>query len=235
MTNNSSSDMGMKSLGEIMQFNWPFKELTQEELEKHEADRVAAEEKAKANRRFEIAKDRWYKAHIPNRHENREIISHPEWMKAQNQIHELLGNGSIIALLGTRGSGKTQLAIEAIRYGIKEKEKTGLYSKAMEIFLIIREYMRSNEKSERDAIKLYTQPDILVIDAMEVRGETDFENRILDHIIDIRYDQGDDTILISNQKREDFGKSVGASIVSRCHETGAVIECLWESFREAKK
>ena len=101
----------------------------------------------------------------------------------------------------------------------------------MGFFLDVREAMRSNEKSEKTAIRSFSLPRLLVIDAMEVRGETDFENRILDYVIDLRYDSGMDTILISNQTKEEFSKSVGPSIISRVHQVGDTIECNWPSFR----
>ena len=70
---------------------------------------------------------------------------------------------------------------------------------------------------------------------MEVRGETEFENRVLDNLVDLRYDAGLDTILISNQTREEFGKPLGLTIISRIHESGDIIECKWESFRKREQ
>ena len=67
---------------------------------------------------------------------------------------------------------------------------------------------------------------------MEERAETQFEDRMISHLIDLRYDAMLDTILISNQAKESFADSIGKSAVSRLIETGEVIECNWESFRK---
>ena len=71
----------------------------------------------------------------------------------------------------------------------------------------------------------------LALFAVENRGESDFENRLLSHIVDKRYDACLDTVLISNQEEAAFLKSMGSSIVSRMNETGGLIICKWNSFR----
>lgn len=175
---------------------------------------------------------RWSLANVPERHARTRPEITGEWGEAWKRLEVRLGLGCIIPIIGTRGSGKTQLAVQAIRFVCK-KGGYSSYTKAIEIFLNIREAMGNKDKSEKDAIKTYITQRLLVIDAMEVRGETEFENRILDYIIDVRYDYGLDTILISNQKKEDFTKSLGPSIISRIHESGELIECVWPSFRES--
>lgn len=134
-----------------------------------------------------------------------------------------------MVLAGKRGTGKTQLGVEAIRSYCWESLQAK-YTKAIDVFLSIREGMA--EKSERHAVKPYLTPSLLVIDAMEERGETSWEDRMLGYILDRRYDSMLDTILITNQTKERFAESAGASVVSRIHEAGAVIECDWDSFRE---
>ena len=173
-------------------------------------------------------------ANVPERHRHAKVDPSGAWGEAWDRVRSLLNHGSIIPIVGTRGSGKTQLAVEAIRLGCKNHCRC-LYTKAMGIFLDIREGMKSKDKSEREALQTFVNPRVLVIDAMEVRGETEFENRVLDYLVDLRYDAGLDTILISNQTREEFGKSLGLSIISRIHESGDIIECKWESFRKREQ
>jgi DNA replication protein DnaC len=99
--------------------------------------------------------------------------------------------------------------------------------------MALREAYRKDGVTEAEVVRRYVEPTLLIIDAMEVRGETAFEDRLLDHIIDKRYDNMSDTLLITNQTAEAFKNSAGPSIVSRIHETGRKIECVWPSFRSA--
>jgi hypothetical protein len=43
-----------------------------------------------------------------------------------------------------------------------------------------------------------------------------------------------DTVLISNHDPEAFRNQMNASILSRISEGGAIIPCLWQSFRSQK-
>jgi DNA replication protein DnaC len=148
-----------------------------------------------------------------------------KWTKLQTS-KELL-----IIIMGNRGAGKTQMAICKIR----EECKIGgscLYSKAFDIFLDIRStYKKDSKDSEIDIVKKYCIPKLLVIDAIENRSETQFENQLLSHIIDRRYDDIKQTIMISNQDEKAFAISMGPSIVDRIHESGLKLICNWKSFR----
>jgi DNA replication protein DnaC len=183
---------------------------------------------------LEEARERFAAAGVPDRHAKTIPREEGAWGAAWERLRPRLGRGCIIPITGTRGSGKTQLAVAAVRE-VCGRGAYAIYTKAMAIFLDIREAMSVKGQSEKEAIKAFTSPRLLVIDAMEVRGETEFENRVLDYIIDLRYDAGLDTILISNQTKQEFTKSLGPSIISRIHESGELIECVWDSFREGGK
>lgn len=174
----------------------------------------------------------WEWSDVPERHRETRPSQPGPWMDAKRALVGHLGSGGIMVLTGRRGTGKTQLGVEAIRSYCWE-DSPAKYVKAIDVFLSIREGMA--ERSERAAVKPYLIPQLLVIDAMEERGETPWEDRMLNYILDKRYDAMMDTILITNQERGRFAESVGASIISRIHEAGGVIECNWESFREEKK
>jgi len=106
--------------------------------------------------------------------------------------------------------------------------------KAMEIFLRIRATYTNPEQSELDAILEFTQPQLLVIDEVQQRGETDFENLMLAFLIDKRYDDMHDTIVIGNLTPKALTASLDPSITDRLIETGGVMECLWPSFRKSE-
>jgi DNA replication protein DnaC len=72
-------------------------------------------------------------------------------------------------------------------------------------------------------VKALTKPSLLVIDEAAKRGETEWENRLLFEILNKRYGDFKDTILIANQSREEFSKSMGPAIVRRMDEVGGLM------------
>lgn len=172
-------------------------------------------------------------ANIPKRHINfrPKHSTHDQWNSLYEDTKEKIDSGSLIAIVGTRGTGKTQIGACLIGYCTHTLSKQALYIKAFEIFLKIRDGFNGGDESESGSLKYFITPHLLVIDAYEVRSDSQFENRVLDHIIDKRYDLCKSTIIISNDTVETFQKTVGLSICDRIRETGGIIEMKWQSFR----
>ena len=176
---------------------------------------------------------RYDRSGVPARHKGfRPSDSKSEsWSEKYQKIKEVVDKGGLCSLLGKRGTGKTQGAVCAIGYNCRRLERNALYVKAFDVFLNIRNGNSSRDKSEKEAVNEYLKPHLLVIDAFEVRGDTGFENRTLNHIIDKRYDAIKPTILISNETPKDFAVSVGESFMDRMRESGAIIVFDGESRR----
>lgn len=196
-----------------------------------QAEIQAADEERDRARAAESLRRRMAMAAFPARHAERELTGGLEWNAALAGLRSRVGTGFLVALLGKRGAGKTQLAVEVLR-GRIEDGHTGRYVKAMDMLIRFREAFRKDGPSESEVLEEFHKPSVLVIDAMEERAETQFEDRMISHLIDLRYDAMLDTILISNQAKESFADAIGKSAVSRLIETGEVIECTWESFRK---
>jgi len=158
----------------------------------------------------------------------------PEWADTYDAFKKIILGGGVFALLGGRGTGKTQIGTCLIGHVCFNLMKRSYYIKAFDVFVKIRTAMRSDSDSESAAVRFFVNPFFLVIDACEVRGDTEFENRSIDHIIDKRYDLCKSTLLISNDTAKVFSKKCGASIVDRMKETGGICEVGWESFRGKK-
>jgi DNA replication protein DnaC len=230
-------DETLKPAGSLLK-TFDFKPLSPKEAAEAEARRLAWEkerEEARAKEDAEKAVEgfrrRVARAQIPERHAGKELDPHPEQSALLDNLKANLGRGYLVALLGIRGAGKTQVAVEVIRENATMRRESR-YVKAMDLIVRFREAFRKDGPSEREVLEEFIRPDLLVIDAMEERGQTDFEDRMISHLIDRRYDGCLDTILISNQTREAFGESIGKSAISRLIETGKVFECNWESFRK---
>jgi len=207
------------------------------EYEKKRLKHIGEEEQERINREARelanLKESLWRNSNVPERHRNFTLPDSGAWLEAFKFVSGQMGSGVLFLVLGPRGTGKTQIATALIKEACFEGKKSKYY-KAIDIFIALRGSFRKDGDSEIEVIERFLKPDILVIDAMEERGETPFEDRLLNHIIDKRYDNLSDTILITNQTAEKFAESVGPSIVSRIHETGDKIVCDWPSFRTKK-
>lgn len=160
---------------------------------------------------------------------------HPEWTDALNEAADMLGTGMTLSLLGTRGTGKTQLAVCLCYYAARRK-MSFRYVTAYEMFSSIKETYRDDSKTGEAGVMAYLNNcGLLIIDELNEANRTTWEGHILSHLIDLRYQKERDTVMISNYTREQFNEAVGDSIVSRMDETGGYIECRWDSFRKQKK
>lgn len=173
------------------------------------------------------------KAGLPKRHLMPFIPSGDGWLKIEERLKARRGSGFIIALCGPRGTGKTQLATSLAREAASHG-KGSMYQTAMGFFLDIKESF-DGKRSEKDVIARYCATALLILDEMQERGETAWEDRLLTHLIDRRYGAEKDTLLITNQTKESFLQSIGESVASRISETGGIAVCNWPSFRENRE
>lgn len=179
---------------------------------------------------------------FPKRHTDTSGLGGKEWQIAWSLVTEAIhienNQGSLSAIIGGRGVGKTQMATAIARsVCVQEsckrpmKDTPAVYDKAMGIFIAIRQAMKTDE-GELTAIRKYVTPRLLVIDEIQERGETEWEDRVLTHIIDKRYDDpSKHTIIVGNCTPESAAKALGSSVVSRIKERGQFIVCDWASFR----
>lgn len=159
--------------------------------------------------------------------------------------------GAIIALVGPRGTGKTTIGAalatlrlwEDLEHNLRPDRRGGAlcrvtaYHKLQAIVSKLKGLYGDFGTVRAEALEDYranlVKWEILVIDEIgDVIDGSKFADRILADIIDLRYSSGLDTLLMSNQTREDFQEKINPSILSRLNEHGGVIPCEWESFRE---
>ncbi len=172
---------------------------------------------------------------------------HP-WTAAAARVYKALKKGGLIALYGNRGTGKTYMARDMAnrcenypdpwfpqKYadGTPINARPAIYSTAMMIFLQIRNTYRNDcPTSELDLMESWKDAALLVIDEIQERGESTFEDQKLAAIIDMRYQHNRPTILIANYATSrEFAAAVSPSIASRMQENGGSILCDWPSFR----
>ncbi|MFI4861754.1 MAG: ATP-binding protein [Phycisphaerales bacterium JB063] len=181
-------------------------------------------------RRKRLAEDIIARSGLPRRHLKlrQSDAKGDAWAASCTALTKSLLGGMTGILSGDRGRGKTQMAVCASRE-FAAKGKTVRYIRAMDLFRDLREGMNNNCESDR--IKHFSRPHLLIIDDAHERGDTEYETRSMVNLVDHRYGDEKATLLITNQSRAAFAKSVGPSIVSRIVESGVFIECDWKSYR----
>lgn len=154
-----------------------------------------------------------------------------QWEEKLAVCRQHMGKGCLLALVGKRGSGKTQMAAELIRDAARAG-RPARYVRTIEFFMAIKSTWRKESATDEAAtIQQYVKPALLVLDEAHERGESETENRLLRYLIDCRYGKMRDTVLIANMEPEAFLRDIGSSVASRMEETGGVIRCDWGSFR----
>jgi DNA replication protein DnaC len=175
---------------------------------------------------------------FPIRHADKPMSSEhrtPEF----DEVYVRIGDGGIVALIGPRGTGKTQIATwAAIDFVDMQNEHGGgfrtdtpiFYATAIDLFTTLR-----GDQHNPQTLNRFVQYPLLVIDEIQERGETEFEDRMLTHIIDKRYASMRPTLIIGNLKAEEMAMSLGRSIIDRIRETGRVVVADGKSYREVPK
>ena len=168
---------------------------------------------------------------LPKRHLELKTRHGRFWQALEGRLLSSIRTGFTTALLGPRGVGKTQLAVSVAR-AVAQTGRQAVYRTVTELLQEVSlRYCDEQRISEKSAWNRFRKPALLVIDELQLRSETAAEEVKLSEIVDARYKEKKDTLLISNLAVEDFNKMVGASIASRINETGEVHLCNWESFR----
>lgn len=167
----------------------------------------------------------------PKRHEQSTPNFSGEWGAAYSQLKAKLGTGSTIALVGTRGSGKTQLAVELMK-ATTANLKRAYFTTATGFFMELKAtYRKEASKTEGDVLNTFQSFQLLVIDEIGKRSESEWENNLLFELLNRRYNAMKDTVLIDNRSKADFIAAIGESLASRMNEGGGIKECNWPSFR----
>lgn len=154
-----------------------------------------------------------------------------KWEENFRKVAEKVKSGGIVALIGNRGTGKTRIAAEVVRNYSPDKST---YTTAMALFLRIRaSFGKKGGETEEQIVKEMAQSALLIIDEIQERGNTAWEDRLLTHILDKRYGAMTPTIIIANLDAAGLTECLGASITSRINETGGIVTITGKSYRDA--
>ena len=185
---------------------------------------------------------------FPSRYEDAPEATGDTWLAHYAQALATVDQGGIVVMYGAHGTGKTRMAWELARkcsskdatvsvggigWNTSKRDRPAIYTTAVGLFREIRgTYSKDAEFSEAQVIKKHTEAGLLVIDEMQERGKTEFEDRELTSIIDERYAHERPTILITNYTREKLAASLSPAVLDRIRENGCGLNFNWTSFRK---
>lgn len=149
-------------------------------------------------------------------------------------VQELRAGDCMLILLGPRGTGKTQAAIElaldldCYKYD-GQRSLSHMYTTLSELF--------NSEKASWDdslassPLEKAKEVGLLVLDEMQEIVASEWEKQALTLLIDHRYRNMGRTILIGNLTKDGLGEFFSKSISSRVKETGTIIEMAGKRYR----
>lgn len=150
-------------------------------------------------------------------------------VKAREVMPLMLKDG-LLLLIGPTGRGKTVMATWWAAQRLDAGLTCGKFATAYQVFARMKQCWAKGEDSEA-VLKMWKDCRFLVIDEMQTRGESAWENSVLDELINARYSAMRPTVLIGNIEPGQEQAVLGARIIDRVREAGRIINCNWASYR----
>ena len=185
---------------------------------------------------------------FPSRYKNAPEATGEGWWTHYRLALSTVDSGGIVVMYGGHGTGKTRMSWElakncspqdpmvsigGVGWTTSKRDRPAIYTTAVSLFRQIRgSYSKDAELSESRVVKIHTDAGLLVIDEMQERGKTEFEDRELTSIIDERYAHERPTIIITNHTREKLAASLSPAVLDRIRENGCGLHFNWTSFRK---
>ena len=148
-------------------------------------------------------------------------------------IVEHLKSGKSAVLYGKYGTGKTHLAFASCRYH-REQGKRVKYILAFDLFDSIKQAFGSG--SAKSIVQEYSSFDYLVIDELDKAYGTETDFLYFYQIINARYNEMRNTVIITNADKASLPKVAGASSLDRiASDGGMLIEMTGENYRHKER
>lgn len=165
-------------------------------------------------------------------------VAGPALGKGQALLPKILDDG-IVLLLGPTGRGKTVMATWWAAQRQAKGKSCGRFMTARQMFSEIKATYSAAKKSdserpvtEESLLASWAKTPFFVIDEIQTRTGSEWEDGALDEVINARYGAMLPTVLIANLTLLEAKKSLGPRIMDRAHECGGFVDCDWGSYRQ---
>lgn len=232
---------------EAMSFRVPGKEMQWAGCPKCEKLKVEAETRAMVREVQDQAKIARIeatlgRAAIPTRFRDRSFENYKAENEGQTKAlnaskryaanwDEVTQNGTCLIMAGSPGTGKTHLAI-AIAREVMLRNDTAMFVSVIDMMRAVKETYGNSDKTERQVINEFAQPELLIMDEVGRQHGTDTERMIMFDVINARYLACKPTIIITNLTLPELRPALGEATEDRLREGGGrVILFDWSSYR----
>ncbi len=140
---------------------------------------------------------------------------------------------AVLTLMGTNGTGKTLLACELAQSLIDNLSMSVRYCTANQMIAEIQSTYGAAGKTEECEILKFAQYDVLILDEIDAKRQSENAMLLLTEIINRRYNTERPVIVITNQPMEKLAQYVGDRVFSRLHENAFVCAFEWADYRMA--
>jgi DNA replication protein DnaC len=167
--------------------------------------------------------DTWFSNYRITNKKQQEVFSRVEHGYKKNKP---------MVLLGTYGGGKTHLATAMVKSKLYYGYDAWYYTLS-DLFRDYRScFQPKSDLTERQFFARIKTADLLVIDEINIRSDSEAENRFIQEVVDVRYANSLQTIFIANMGLEDFSGLIGARLVDRLKGQDAeILTFNWDSHR----
>jgi DNA replication protein DnaC len=157
------------------------------------------------------------------------------------------GNG--LLFIGPCGVGKTHLAAGILHALITEYGVAGRFVDCKELLKEIQNtYSSSTEQTERQVLKPALDAEVLVLDELGAARRTDWVSDMIEHLLNMRYNDRKTTIITTNlpyasagggggareaARQETLGDRIGERMLSRLGEMCVVVEMDGPDYRKS--
>lgn len=161
---------------------------------------------------------------------------------------DTFGNG--LLFVGPCGVGKTHLAVGILHALINDYGVSGRFVDCKELLKEIQSsYSPNNERTERQVLKPALDAEVLVLDELGAARRTDWVSDMIEHLLNMRYNDRKTTIITTNlpyasagvasggakdsSRQETLGDRIGERMLSRLGEMCVVVEMDGPDYRKS--
>jgi DNA replication protein DnaC len=149
-----------------------------------------------------------------------------------DHLGQAVATGRNLTMLGTTGTGKTHI-LSAITLNALHDGYSAIFMTAYKMVRAVRDARSySSSQSESEVCRALAGVDLLAID--ELGEMTAEERKLINDVINDRYERAKPVLISSNLDGKMFGAEVGARVADRLKDRNSLVLMLdWESYRQA--